>query len=242
MNRRYNRRNSRLDQPDPYDGSYDLTNPQSFNRYAYTQNDPVNYVDPTGLHWELTNCHAHVAKNPEGFLYFDGSEDCELTWINDGPYGGGGAGGGGGGGGKDPTPAPKGDPNNKCDSSVYGAEMNRKMTPIAKSVGGRLGKDPLGNFNGTISGLEKVQTQYVVKRFESAGFSQFYSYNHTVHPGMNLERPESNDTVWYHITLEPGKTPSMSVPPARITIHCDNAENHSLHHIVQDYLRWGWPF
>lgn len=53
MFRRYNRWWSRFDQPDPYDGSYDPTNPQSFNRYAYTQNDPVNFVDPTGLY---TNC------------------------------------------------------------------------------------------------------------------------------------------------------------------------------------------
>ena len=40
---------SRFDQPDPYDGSYDLTDPQSLNRYAYTQGDPVNFVDPSGL-------------------------------------------------------------------------------------------------------------------------------------------------------------------------------------------------
>jgi hypothetical protein len=49
MFRRYNRWWSRFDQPDPYGGSYNLSNPQSFNRYAYGQNDPVNYVDPTGL-------------------------------------------------------------------------------------------------------------------------------------------------------------------------------------------------
>ncbi|HBB87811.1 MAG TPA: hypothetical protein DC047_09370 [Blastocatellia bacterium] len=49
MFRRYNRWHSRFDQPDPYDGSYSLTDPQSFNRYAYTQNDPVNSTDPTGL-------------------------------------------------------------------------------------------------------------------------------------------------------------------------------------------------
>ena len=48
MHRRYNRW-SRFDQPDPYDGSYDLTDPQSFNRYSYVQNDPVNFFDPTGL-------------------------------------------------------------------------------------------------------------------------------------------------------------------------------------------------
>ena len=42
MFRRYNRWHSRFDQPDPYEGSYSVTNPQSLNRYAYTQGDPVN--------------------------------------------------------------------------------------------------------------------------------------------------------------------------------------------------------
>lgn len=28
-------------------GSYNLADPQSFNRYAYVQNDPVNFVDPS---------------------------------------------------------------------------------------------------------------------------------------------------------------------------------------------------
>jgi RHS repeat-associated protein len=49
MHRRYNRWHARFDQPDPYGGSYNLTNPQSFNRYSYVQNDPVNFVDPLGL-------------------------------------------------------------------------------------------------------------------------------------------------------------------------------------------------
>jgi len=49
MHRRYNRWHSRFDQPDPYEGSYNLVDPQSFNRYSYVQNDPVNFVDPSGL-------------------------------------------------------------------------------------------------------------------------------------------------------------------------------------------------
>ncbi len=53
MHRRYNRWHSRFDQPDPYDGSYSLTDPQSFNRYAYVQNDPVNFVDPSGLNIDV---------------------------------------------------------------------------------------------------------------------------------------------------------------------------------------------
>jgi RHS repeat-associated protein len=49
MFRRYESKLTRFAQPDPSDGSYDLTDPQSLNRYSYTQNDPVNFTDPMGL-------------------------------------------------------------------------------------------------------------------------------------------------------------------------------------------------
>lgn len=35
--------------PDPYKGSMSLGNPQSFNRYSYVENQPTNFVDPSGL-------------------------------------------------------------------------------------------------------------------------------------------------------------------------------------------------
>src|ERR1035437_6399353 len=35
--------------PDPYDGSYDATNPQSLNRYGYVLNSPLSLIDPSGL-------------------------------------------------------------------------------------------------------------------------------------------------------------------------------------------------
>jgi hypothetical protein len=49
MFRRYESKWSRFAQHDPYDGSYNLSDPQSLNRYAYVQNDPVNFTDPSGL-------------------------------------------------------------------------------------------------------------------------------------------------------------------------------------------------
>ncbi len=34
--------------PDPYYGSYDFSNPQTLNRYAYVLNNPLGFVDPAG--------------------------------------------------------------------------------------------------------------------------------------------------------------------------------------------------
>ena len=47
--RKYEPWAGRWTSPDPYLGSMNPVDPQSFNRYAYVQNDPVNFVDPSGL-------------------------------------------------------------------------------------------------------------------------------------------------------------------------------------------------
>ena len=49
MFRRYEGRWRHFAQADLWDGSYDLADPQSLNRYSYTGDDPVNFTDPTGL-------------------------------------------------------------------------------------------------------------------------------------------------------------------------------------------------
>jgi RHS repeat-associated protein len=47
--RQYSTNLGRWQSPDLYAGSYDFTNPQSFNRYTYALNNPSSLVDPSGL-------------------------------------------------------------------------------------------------------------------------------------------------------------------------------------------------
>lgn len=103
MMRRYNRWWARFDQPDPYDGSYDATNPQSFNRYAYVQNDPVNFIDPSGLLLGDLGLNHYTVTVTIGMEGISGGL-LQLMWNSlfaGGSGGGGGTGldaGGGGGG------------------------------------------------------------------------------------------------------------------------------------------------
>ncbi len=48
-NRWYDSAMGRFTTPDPYAASATLTNPNSWNRYAYVGGDPVNFNDPSGL-------------------------------------------------------------------------------------------------------------------------------------------------------------------------------------------------
>jgi RHS repeat-associated protein len=47
--REYSNLAGRWMSPDPYDGSYDISDPQSLNRYSYVQNNPLTSIDPSGL-------------------------------------------------------------------------------------------------------------------------------------------------------------------------------------------------
>ena len=111
MHRRYNQYISTFYQPDPYDGSYDFSDPQSFNRYSYVQGDPVNLVDPMGLDvWEGVWIGPPPASvtipisfgdpvSTDGLGLFGGGHPILEEAIVDG--------GGGGGGPQDPLPTPK---------------------------------------------------------------------------------------------------------------------------------------
>jgi RHS repeat-associated protein len=49
IHRYYSSATGRFTRPDPYAGSARLSSPQSWNRYVYCKDDPVNSIDPYGL-------------------------------------------------------------------------------------------------------------------------------------------------------------------------------------------------
>ncbi len=69
--RQYSSTQGRWLSPDLYSGSYDFTNPQSFNRYTYAENNPLANVDPSGLATCQT-CRGDLF-GPGGLFYYDGS-------------------------------------------------------------------------------------------------------------------------------------------------------------------------
>jgi RHS repeat-associated protein len=88
MFREYNPNQGRWTSPDPAGlGAVSLTNPQSWNRYAYVTNGPMTAVDPLGLNEDSGGggCPAEFAS-------------CDGSGWGFGNFGGGSAGGGGGGG------------------------------------------------------------------------------------------------------------------------------------------------
>jgi RHS repeat-associated protein len=67
ISRMYSSGLGRFMQSDPYRASVGPRDPQSWNRYSYSRNDPVNRVDPVGfedlpagLEWRCTNCEVTV--------------------------------------------------------------------------------------------------------------------------------------------------------------------------------------
>jgi RHS repeat-associated protein len=121
--RSYTRYRGRFLQPDPLGvAAADVTNPQSLNRYGYVGNDPVNFVDPSGLNSEAPPIRIETWEPGPWWNYF--------IWMLLFGWGGGGGGhqpiGGGGGGGGDqgnpelpfgPLP-PQEEINDPCESQI----------------------------------------------------------------------------------------------------------------------------
>jgi RHS repeat-associated protein len=130
MMRRYQSNWTRFSQPDPYDGSYDANNPQSFNRYSYVQNDSVNFVDPSGLFLATESPHGDPFDPSKCYtLYIDGFQVGTIGNCGGGGGGGGERGGGGGTGGPGTTqnPAPQSQALPDCVKKLLAKYFDQKL-------------------------------------------------------------------------------------------------------------------
>jgi RHS repeat-associated protein len=78
MFRQYTPLEGRWMSPDPYSGSYNTSNPQSFNRYSYVTNNPAALTDPTGLDGGLCS-------NPLLCVIATVGTIIDLEWLFSGP-------------------------------------------------------------------------------------------------------------------------------------------------------------
>ena len=85
QNRTYSKGQSRFTQVDPIAmASASLGNPQSNNLYAYVQNMPTDFIDPSGLLMTIEWDCRTVFRVPETCVIVDGVPDCAPDWQNAG--------------------------------------------------------------------------------------------------------------------------------------------------------------
>lgn len=85
--RKYDSLSARWTTPDPYAASMTLADPQSFNRYSYVNNDPINHVDPLGL--ALADIGVYQTSNPAVVTLVERALMRLVQRINAGPAVGG---------------------------------------------------------------------------------------------------------------------------------------------------------
>lgn len=72
--RMYENRHGRFTSADPLLASASLDNPQTFNRYTYTGNNPINYTDPSGLQY-IKSQDGSIRWENDGYTLKDGESD-----------------------------------------------------------------------------------------------------------------------------------------------------------------------
>jgi hypothetical protein len=227
MFRRYNRWHDRFDQPDPYDGSYDETDPQSLNRYAYTNGDPVNFVDPLGL--LRLECHL-----TQVIPIFD-SRNSWMVWtcqLVDDSFGGfhnnDPRGGGGGGDGAASQEAPK----KKCSEVV-----NLESADTTNGALARLIFAEATGYNAFASRLfeagqtEQFDQNYFGERFAIAGtIYQRVSYLATItgRDPLRLGSPGASATDVIHSRGDVATTQYRGFTPQGISAGIQGRINKAL--------------
>lgn len=158
--RKHENQAGRWTSPDPYNGSASVEMPQDWNRYNYVRNQPVNFVDPSGLNLEAPGdggyCVRYHYTNLTGTISFWGPWTC---------YGGGdgGAGGGGSAGNNSGETQIDKEVLAKCLDEIYGLKLglfrqgDKKFDGVISNSGGQLKDSQVFYLNVTDFSFEDLE-------------------------------------------------------------------------------------
>ena len=235
--RQYSSTPGRWMSPDPYDGSYDPSNPQSFNRYSYVLNNPESFIDPNGLVSICYDINTFESSDGNGGVIYHYTTVCSDQDSGSGSGSGsllpGGAGGPGG------TSAPNNTENPPpCQAKILSATNNQFGTNYTDanvsstfnySTGAGPGQGTLNlNITGSTAGV-------------SPGYYPVHWYSYIIGYGPTL-----------HVVSGPGGNggldSQMTVPfgPNQGTFHIDSAFPHNpfgaiIHGIMNMTKLAGYP-
>jgi RHS repeat-associated protein len=247
--RKYSPYQGRWISPDPGGLSVvDPTNPQSWNRYAYVLNSPINLIDPLGLWCTWTITFSADGENATNTLMCGddrggrvGAGNHGNTPMLPGDLGGEAGGGGGGGGG---NPANNGTPQQQqCLAKVQGA-VNAALGTQTAYLGPTAGISDPNLGPGARGGAFNFN-------FFAPGYS-IGPISAGVIPGANCGRFDSTGSGSLHIPVpgagcNPNGDPTIS-PWGNVnggfqfTAHIDSANPYQdlvgfFKHIINDVIR-----
>jgi len=210
--RKYENQSGRWTSLDPYNGSMSIGDPQSFNRYVYVENDPINYVDSSGLDpivlfdgisplgisgfrygpdWGYSGYHGSLnilIMNIRGSSYYDypllGQMINFVNW------------------GRSVFGRPNRSGGKPCDEAGW-EKLWAAYNRLAGELGGKAVVDPHGpRGDTTYIKLRKGFRNYnkVIARLKALGFSQIYGNQSRAHIGGS-DWSVQQGNYWLHVTV-----------------------------------------
>ncbi|MCC7307161.1 MAG: hypothetical protein IT173_06335 [Acidobacteria bacterium] len=135
--------------PDPYKGSMNLADPQSFNRYSYVQNQPTNFVDPSGLLSQGPRAYVEIRISWWDRMWEDhwGADNGgDFGWMYDPP--GPAIESNGGGVGSSPGPSSSDEHASACPPDAFGIVS---VKCLLKKAAEEYRNSPAGKFENCLS-------------------------------------------------------------------------------------------
>ncbi len=230
-------RRGRFMQPDPLGAAAtDAANPQSLNRYSYVGNDPVNFVDPSGLLLESEDT-IRIETWERGLW------DIWFLWRYYFGWGGGGSyyqpivdGGGGGGGGGGQTQEKKEPPvESRCSraNTPSWEELVKTFNALLTPLGYKYTEVKPYDWQVLPTGTPESFNSIITKA-KNKGWKSFVNVNPQHWGGNDFEL--YHDGMWLHLTIgrpapkvsynqwgRPSGIQSQgsSAPPPWVDIHCE---------------------